>query len=89
VATHGAAPKARNLSQCIRGDPGDDAVGLGEALNEPGHDDDLAAIVGEEGFGPGQAFFGEPDVAPEAQHKRAAAEPFRSLRGSATGLSHG
>src|SRR6266516_4705948 len=57
------------------GDPGNDDVGLAQYFDEPSPDDNLAAVAGEEGFGSGHAFLSEQDIAAEAQHQGAAADP--------------
>ena len=56
------------------GGAGDDPVGLAQALDEPGDDDDLAAVAVEEAGGFVQSFGGEEDVATGSLGELAPAE---------------
>ena len=55
-------------------DARDDTVGLPQALDEPGHGDDLAAVPAEKPFRGVQALGGDEDVTAPFQHHRPATE---------------
>ncbi len=55
-------------------DAGDDPVGLAETLDEPGDDDDPAAVPIKEARGPVDTLGGEEDIPAVALEQRSAAE---------------